>query len=202
MNDRLGSTCSGEDLIETCPLCDDDIFRPRALPCSHRFCLECLDSYIYRKTSDVSVAFTCPKCDRITRPTRPDSERGYWAEQFPETYVQSTNGPGSRGAPMCLPCEKKGDAIPASDWCRNCKVLFCVYCRKFHDSLHRRHVVFDIREYQRRQSVFRGNSFVLKKKETKNFICDFRFVRSCSLTRLFPSSTIVGKGVRFESLDR
>ncbi|XP_033755902.1 zinc-binding protein A33-like [Pecten maximus] len=202
MNDRLINGCVEEVLAETCPLCQDDIFRPRALPCSHRFCLECLDSYIYRKTSDASVAFTCPKCDRITRPMRLDSNRGYWAEQFPETNVQKDRCPGS-GVPMCLPCQSKGDDdVVASDWCRNCKVLFCAYCRKFHDSIHRRHVVFDVREYQRREAFFRGRSFVSKTKETKNFICDFRFVRSCSLTRMFPSATIVGKGIRFESIDR
>ncbi|XP_060075485.1 tripartite motif-containing protein 10-like [Ylistrum balloti] len=190
-----------EVLADMCHLCQEDIFRPRALPCSHRFCLECLDSYIFRKTSDTSVAFTCPECDRVTRPVRPDSERGYWAEEFPETNVQKDRGLDSE-IPMCLPCKNKGYDVTASDWCRNCKVLFCAYCRKFHDSIHRRHVVFDVREYQRRQAFFRGRSFISKKKETKNFVCNFRFVRSCSLTRLFPTASIVGKGVRFESVDR
>ncbi|XP_021352001.1 tripartite motif-containing protein 10-like [Mizuhopecten yessoensis] len=201
MTDVLTNGCVTEVLTELCPLCEEDIFRPRALPCSHRFCLECLDSYIFRKTSNTSVALTCPKCDRIARPVRPDSVRGFWAEEFPETNVPKSKGLAF-GVPACLPCQEKGDDVAASDWCRNCKVLFCSFCRKFHDSIHRRHVVFDVREYQRREAFFRGKSFISKKKEEKNFICNFRFTRACSLTRLFPTASIVGKGVRFESMDR
>lgn len=188
---------------EICSLCDDEIFRPKALPCSHRFCLECLDSYIFQKTTETSLAFTCPKCDNHTRPRRIASGRGYWAEEFPDSNVTVRAVESESEDPICLPCKRKGNSVDAAIWCRNCKVLLCPFCSKFHFGIHRKHKVFDVLEYKRRQSFFRRRSNS-KNPAEKSFVCNFQFKRSCSLSRLFPTATIVGGtiGKRFESVDR
>ncbi len=54
-----------EDYL-TCQICFDIYQQPKALPCLHSFCLECLDLFIEAKklTNQDATSFSCPICRR------------------------------------------------------------------------------------------------------------------------------------------
>ncbi|XP_067663988.1 tripartite motif-containing protein 3-like [Haliotis asinina] len=52
-----------QHLIEShfhCPICKNVFDRPKAIPCLHTFCLDCLESYVARNGND--GRFPCPVC--------------------------------------------------------------------------------------------------------------------------------------------
>lgn len=49
-----------EDYL-TCPICFDTFKQPKALPCIHTFCLECLRDFVTSNYPSSSV-FPCPVC--------------------------------------------------------------------------------------------------------------------------------------------
>ncbi|XP_033732862.1 uncharacterized protein LOC117322198 [Pecten maximus] len=78
--------------ITDCPICLDTFERPKALPCLHTFCFECLDSFIAEK-ADKSIfrmpitSFPCPICRRDSSPRDANKHHKDWADQFPTNNI-------------------------------------------------------------------------------------------------------------------
>ncbi|XP_045212076.2 uncharacterized protein LOC123563382 [Mercenaria mercenaria] len=72
----------------TCPICLDLLYNPRALPCMHTFCAECLNSYITSdfKTGD-DQGFECPVCKNFTKPPGKGIHPRLWAYNFPVNFA-------------------------------------------------------------------------------------------------------------------
>lgn len=67
----------------TCPICLDLLYNPRALPCMHTFCAECLSTYITSdcKTGD-KKGFLCPVCKTFTKPPLKGMHPCSWAYNY------------------------------------------------------------------------------------------------------------------------
>ncbi|XP_052780011.1 activating signal cointegrator 1 complex subunit 2 homolog [Mya arenaria] len=83
----MASKSTVKSLLE-CTICKDRIRRPRALPCIHTFCQNCLQAVInsIANRQDIRAGFECPLCRRLTLP--PTEERQLpdhqtWAALFP-----------------------------------------------------------------------------------------------------------------------
>lgn len=72
----------------TCPVCMDLLSNPRALPCMHTFCSNCLTSYITSvcKTGD-EKGFKCPVCKSFTKPPFKGTHPHSWADNFPLNFA-------------------------------------------------------------------------------------------------------------------
>lgn len=59
----------GKCVAFSCPICLEQIMKPKCLPCSHTFCEKCLQIYITRDAigkENCSFEFKCPVCRRLT----------------------------------------------------------------------------------------------------------------------------------------
>ncbi|XP_060065767.1 uncharacterized protein LOC132546085 [Ylistrum balloti] len=127
-----------------CPICLEQMQKPKSLPCLHSFCEECLSSFIIRDMSGDMAAvtsFPCPVCRKITSPTNHSERKETWAQQFPTNnlvqYLISCKG--SAETPLyCGPCKKtKNMETPAISYCKSSEMLFCDFCKmNVHDVFH------------------------------------------------------------------
>lgn len=66
----------GKCVAFNCPICLEQIMKPKCLPCSHTFCETCLQIYITRdaigKEND-SFEFKCSVCRRVTGSSEKES---------------------------------------------------------------------------------------------------------------------------------
>ncbi|XP_060070738.1 E3 ubiquitin-protein ligase TRIM34B-like [Ylistrum balloti] len=76
--------------IISCPICYEDFEEPKALPCLHTFCKECLQLLILKSMeSDVKKYFFCPSCRRkVYGPKNVALEE--WADSFPSNHTIRT----------------------------------------------------------------------------------------------------------------
>ncbi|OWF39872.1 uncharacterized protein LOC110464518 [Mizuhopecten yessoensis] len=126
-----------------CPICLEQLRKPKCLPCLHSLCEDCLSSYIVKEvsgTSDTASSFTCPVCRKLTHPHDNSEDTENWAKQFPidSHAVEMIQIANQTTEPYhCKPCQKKGDRTPAHFWCKATKSLFCKSCKDdCHDILH------------------------------------------------------------------
>ena len=73
------------NLLE-CHLCDGKVKNPKALPCLHSFCHECLRQYIPSKLKGTQLTFPCPKCLRSIKPRDTSKPFEEWADLFPDNF--------------------------------------------------------------------------------------------------------------------
>ena len=151
-----------------------EIFRnPKALPCLHTFCLECLQKYINSKATFIAQhgTFTCPVCRVKTKPPEPVNPNiNLWAESFTSNHFvvsmierlsnqKTKNASGtsqsdsnasdsikndeSTGASLCSICK----SMLGNRWCEQCFQNLCVTCEKLHrqNPDNKMHVVVDAR---------------------------------------------------------
>lgn len=71
----------------SCPVCMELLTDPRALPCMHTFCVQCLHSHITSVcTSRIQRGFDCPVCRANTKPPLRGLHPNSWAENFPLNF--------------------------------------------------------------------------------------------------------------------
>ena len=73
-----------------CSICVEVFSDPRALPCMHTFCRDCLQSYITclnRKTDIRSRGFECPVCRNVTYSPIMGLSVEKWADNFTPNYT-------------------------------------------------------------------------------------------------------------------
>ncbi|XP_052778301.1 uncharacterized protein LOC128215770 [Mya arenaria] len=86
MSDRVWRHIYERHLI--CPVCMDLLSNPRALPCMHTFCMDCLHEYITRVChKGTEYGFDCPVCRAYTRPSLRGLHPYSWAENYPHNFV-------------------------------------------------------------------------------------------------------------------
>ena len=65
MTERLSSAdlrCRIQNINLTCSICNDVFKQPKALPCLHTYCAQCLREFIYSRAYDTIGRFPCPLC--------------------------------------------------------------------------------------------------------------------------------------------
>ena len=118
-----------------CGICLEQYKDPRALPCLHSFCLECLKKHV-SASKDADGSFSCPKCrDHCTVP-------GGDLERFPKNFFLNSlkDVPASRiqqlesATSPSMPCDihkKKTSNM----YCMTCAVPGCADCmRRSHEN--------------------------------------------------------------------
>ncbi|XP_021354930.1 uncharacterized protein LOC110451323 [Mizuhopecten yessoensis] len=133
-----------DNILLECPICLEQMQKPKSLPCLHSFCEECLSTYIVTDLSGEMAAvtsFPCPVCRQITSPVNHSESKEMWAQQFPTNSMvkESTSRTKESDAPLnCGPCKKtKNMETPATTLCKTNGMLFCDHCKvNVHDILH------------------------------------------------------------------
>ncbi|XP_021354469.1 nuclear factor 7, brain-like isoform X1 [Mizuhopecten yessoensis] len=76
--------------IISCPICYEDFEEPKALPCLHTFCKECLQQLIVKSMEpDVKKYFHCPSCRRKVYGPK-DVAFDKWANTYPSNHTIRT----------------------------------------------------------------------------------------------------------------
>ncbi|XP_041378921.1 E3 ubiquitin-protein ligase TRIM56-like [Gigantopelta aegis] len=109
---------------DTCSICTEKFNHPKRLPCFHTFCLECLQQFVLSSSKDGQ--FLCPLCRyQVTLPEEGVTgfQTNFYIEARAEKQVHS-------GGECCGVCEQR-----ATHSCRECEILLCDTCTKYHQSL-------------------------------------------------------------------
>lgn len=127
--------------ITDCPICLDTLERPKALPCLHTFCHDCLDSFISERSSNSARrpplrSFPCPICRRDSSPPDPSKHHKDWSDQFPTNNVmlelirigKTQHNPTHKIDPTIKRKSKVDGKTkhPENKYCGNCQT----FCRK------------------------------------------------------------------------
>ena len=111
----------------TCSICLDNFTNPKVLPCSHSFCLQCLQGVIIQNNH-----LTCPTC-RLSCPV-PDNGLATLPPSFVinnlfEVYSLMKKVSGDQHA-SCDNCEKNN----ADRYCKQCAKFLCPQCLHIHSA--------------------------------------------------------------------
>ncbi|XP_065925870.1 uncharacterized protein [Magallana gigas] len=130
----------GKCVAFNCPICLEQIIKPKRLPCSHTFCQTCLQIYITRdaigKEND-SFEFKCPVCRRLTGCPENGIPVEEWAKHFPaNSFLASLNISMAENPvdKLCAVCLRNDKQVKAESWCHDCSELICNTCKSLHKS--------------------------------------------------------------------
>ncbi|XP_021347509.1 E3 ubiquitin-protein ligase Midline-1-like [Mizuhopecten yessoensis] len=174
------------DLIE-CPICLEQLRRPKCLPCFHSFCEECMSRFIVEevsRTSDTATFFTCPVCRQITHPVDKSEDTEDWAKQFPTDshaveMIQLTNQ--TTQPLLCKPCQRKGNMTSAKFFCKATQSFLCESCKvDFHDMVHTDCAIIDITGSNKFQVMQTTNAICDKHNRNKIYYCENHEFIGCS----------------------
>ncbi|GAB1604885.1 tripartite motif-containing protein 45-like, partial [Argonauta hians] len=84
INTRMASKLLFQRNLFECYLCGSIVSKPKALPCLHTFCTECLNVYIPSKATETGISFPCPQCLRNIKPKDTSKPIKEWAALFPD----------------------------------------------------------------------------------------------------------------------
>ncbi|XP_060068022.1 uncharacterized protein LOC132548217 [Ylistrum balloti] len=123
--------------LTDCPICLETLERPKALPCLHTFCYDCLESFIKEKAERHLMlpfkSFPCPICRRDTSPLDPTKPYKDWTHQFPTNNImlqlieigKSPQNPKVSAMeshkPKSVPQKKR--KTPENKYCGNCQIF-------------------------------------------------------------------------------
>ena len=138
---NMATSAVYQDLNEfvTCPICLE-LFEgrnPRALPCLHSFCSNCIQGVldaarIVKGTNDI----LCPICKELT--TVPGGNvsnlRAYFISQQIQTIIAQSKNKYSK----CKICQNPQQSEVAS-YCLHCTMAVCKKCKSKHDRRHSNH---------------------------------------------------------------
>ena len=134
-----------------CPLCTEEYNDPRALPCLHTFCFNCIADHIETNTKGIQApkGFDCPKCHQFVEAPNILQGPSSWAESLPQNQfiMGLLEAVKLRSdARKCDICSKRNQKTLAVVWCENCGEAMCENCENQHSSLKisRSHTLVDI----------------------------------------------------------
>src|SRR6218665_3938758 len=147
-----------KNLVECC-ICTNNFNDPRLLPCSHTFCLKCLENLGEKSSKLPGNSMACPLCSReFSIPTEGFSglQRNLFVDKLMK--MSRTVGPLSAGiqCDVCLE-ERISDteiATPHADtYCEDCEQNLCEECCKQHSRFRgtKLHKVIDVGEHSKRK---------------------------------------------------
>lgn len=162
----MGSKLKVESTMEslkqdlTCSMCFELFINPKALPCLHTFCRDCLHKYIISQATVITQhgKFHCPLCRVGTRPPEPVSRNiELWADSFTKNHLvvslienlkvhETTNNTlQNSNTSDCIQDVGEGTGTtnnvlcsicklrPGNRWCEQCCQYLCDYCEKVHN---------------------------------------------------------------------
>ena len=119
-----------------CPICHDPYTNPKALPCQHIFCQECLEGMPLDKINR-AYYFDCPICR--SRTELPEDGPGAFPVAFLVNNMQSLLRKPQE--PTCSDHEKQLDIF-----CNTCDTVICYHCSMQHHKNHK-HELIDEESY-------------------------------------------------------
>lgn len=131
-----------DDLLE-CAICTEVMKSPKVLPCTHSFCLECLQQYINNKDPKQRTN-TCPICRSPFRASKmmslPDNLLAKKFLEFREKLKKTSAEEESRerkiSEPWCENCcdesEDSQQSPEAIKYCEQCDQNLCLRCVEAH----------------------------------------------------------------------
>ena len=164
-----------------CSICLETFKEPKALPCLHNFCQQCLQDHICNvKVSESSKSnyFECPLCRKKTYPVKPETKRDCWAAEFLTNHfivsiideskkVSTRDSTTERQTTQCVPCEVDGKQEPSSCYCLSCAEYLCRACQKDHKrfKMTRNHTVIEEAQFPNNTDVFKDIACLIQCKE-------------------------------------
>ncbi|XP_072048979.1 uncharacterized protein [Amphiura filiformis] len=128
-----------------CVICSDIFNDPRALPCMHPFCCECLENWAKSCSNDNSIV-SCPLCKNIYRIPEEEGIKGF-PGHFLVTNLQDTLDKAKQKKSSTNYCENhKGKKCEY--FCENCGCAACSDCSAL-DPSHRGHSFIRLKEASR-----------------------------------------------------
>ncbi|XP_072048978.1 uncharacterized protein [Amphiura filiformis] len=125
-----------------CVICSDIFNDPRALPCMHHFCCECLENWAKSCSNDNSIV-SCPLCKNIYRIPEEEGIKGF-PGHFLVTNLQDTLDKAKQKKSSTNYCENhKGKKCEY--FCENCGCAACSDCSAL-DPSHRGHSFIRLKE--------------------------------------------------------
>ncbi|XP_072044604.1 tripartite motif-containing protein 2-like [Amphiura filiformis] len=115
-----------------CGICLEPFKNPRALPCLHSFCEECLTRWAKTNKKDDSTVLTCPNCMRPT-PIPAEGIEGFPAHFVVNSLQATLNMEEDKEDPSsksCDQCEEPDNM--AIVYCQDCKHYLCESCHDIH----------------------------------------------------------------------
>ena len=83
-----GTTQRLQSEFLSCPRCSQPFRDPKALPCLHTLCKQCLQDHVHDEMAGGRrSSFTCPVCSAKIFVPDPSKPTSVWAGQFPSNFV-------------------------------------------------------------------------------------------------------------------
>lgn len=125
-----------------CPICKEQFNEPKALPCLHTFCQNCLQDDINRRqlqSERTLTGFPCPVCRTHTSPPDPGLAVSEWAKCFITNFHITKLMDKTKSEQLlnigCQPCSRLKRRHLAVSWCVNCQEAMCTECTEAHEVL-------------------------------------------------------------------
>ena len=163
-----GIVVEGKSLEElereiTCGICQEHYTEPKALPCLHYYCKQCVLRLALR--SDNGKSFSCPECRCET--TLPEGGVGKLKTAFfvnrLKTTVSTMERTHGKVEVRCELCSNSGDKAEA--FCRQCAMFICKECIKSHKRM-KSFVTHDVESLEDLK-LGRSKPIVMKEPPTK-----------------------------------
>nr|XP_054774998.1 E3 ubiquitin-protein ligase TRIM56-like [Lytechinus pictus] len=184
---------SAKQLLDSleCPICHDLLCNPKILPCSHSFCISCLNEFHSYQQADLEIR--CPVCRQGVTVPRNDVSN-FPTNQIVKSLVEDfkrrsdakaerIKGSGAIAIQTCTVCHGDDQDL-ATYYCQNCTEFLCEDCLQHHDRYKRNayHDTVKVRDIE---------AGVVKKKftcpehpqELQQFVCTTCLVRICCRCR-------------------
>ncbi|XP_072049990.1 tripartite motif-containing protein 2-like [Amphiura filiformis] len=131
-----------------CVICSDTFNDPRALPCMHPFCCECLERWAKSCSDDNSIV-SCPLCKKIYRIPEEEGIKGF-PVHFLVTNLQDTVYRAKQEKSSADYCENH-EGKKREYFCENCGCAACSDCCAL-DPSHRGHSFIRLKQASERLS--------------------------------------------------
>ena len=124
-----------------CPICKEEFNEPKALPCLHTFCQNCLQDDINRRqllSERTLTGFPCPLCRTHTSPPDTSMAVNEWAKCFITNFHITKLMDKTKSEQLlnigCQPCARLKRRCLAVSWCVNCQEAMCTECTEAHEA--------------------------------------------------------------------
>ncbi|XP_065937597.1 E3 ubiquitin-protein ligase TRIM33-like [Magallana gigas] len=121
-----------------CPICLEEIRKPKYLPCYHTFCESCIQTYISSTAvcsgDNSPKTIQCPVCRKSIQAPSNEASNEEWACSLPENKLilcMSVNSDNSQNK-NCMFCQRNDKTVQAKHWCKTCTETICDDCKSIH----------------------------------------------------------------------